>query len=46
MSSHRLDLRRIVAAVLLVFVLGSVSACAEIHPDNTPHSPKFRNYDS
>ncbi|MDB5361594.1 MAG: hypothetical protein JWO51_2891 [Rhodospirillales bacterium] len=38
-------LRKVAATVLLLFALGaSLSACADIHPDNTPRSPKFRAY--
>jgi hypothetical protein len=34
--------RTALAMVLLLLAVGSVSACADIHPDNTPHSPVFR----
>jgi hypothetical protein len=36
------NLRTALATVLLLLAVGSVSACADIHPDNTPHSPIFK----
>jgi len=35
-------LRRPVAAIALLLALGAVSACADIHPDNSLHSPVFK----
>jgi hypothetical protein len=42
MSSNISGLRQAVAAILLLVAVGSVSACSDIHPDNTPHSPIFK----
>jgi len=36
--------RSALAVLALLATLGSVSACADISPDNTPHSPEFRAY--
>lgn len=37
------SLRKVAAIVLVLFTLGGgLAACADIHPDNTPHSPVFR----
>jgi len=45
MPAERSDLRKLTAAVLLLAALGgSLSGCADIHPDNHPRSPTFRNY--
>lgn len=45
MPATQFGLRKVAATVLLLFALGaSLSACADIHPDNTPRSPKFRAY--
>jgi len=37
-----MNLRRALATVLLLFAVGSVSACADIHPDNRVFSPHFK----
>jgi hypothetical protein len=45
MSTNLSRLRRAAATFALLLAVGSgVSACADIRPDNTPHSPVFRNY--
>jgi hypothetical protein len=36
--------RNAIAMMLLLFAVGSVSACADIMPDNSPHSPNFHAY--
>jgi len=38
------NVRRAVAAVLLLLSASALSACADIHPDNHASSPEFRAY--
>jgi hypothetical protein len=43
MSTNLPGLRKALATILLLLAVGSgVSACAYIHPDNTPFSPVFK----
>ena len=45
MSTNLSGLRKTVATIALLLAVGvGVSACADIRPDNTPHSPVFRNF--
>jgi len=42
MSVTLSGLRRVLPAILLMFAVASgIAACADIVPDNTPHSPNF-----
>jgi len=36
------NLRRALATVLLLLAVGSVTACADIQPDNRAYSPHFK----
>jgi len=45
MSAPLSRLRKVAAIAMVLFALGGgLAACADIHPDNTFHSPVFRNY--
>jgi len=45
MPAFLCNLRKLVAAVLVVLALGTaLTACADIHPDDSPRSPEFKNY--
>ncbi|HLZ67932.1 MAG TPA: hypothetical protein VKQ29_17035 [Aliidongia sp.] len=45
MSTNLSGLRKAAATLLLLLAVGvTVSACADIRADNTPHSPKFRDF--